>query len=140
MSAHCSTCESDLAYDGSCSLCEARAEANSMSHALWPYWRQQKSMPAAEAIVKLIAEVDRLRAENARLHRGMSEGAGVEDGGAWEDRALLAETEVERLRAVVRAIVEVNDTPGGAIGDVEARLDAAHADVARRALGRPEHT
>jgi hypothetical protein len=40
---------------------EARAEANSMIHALWPYWTQQKSMPAAEAITRLVGENERLR-------------------------------------------------------------------------------
>jgi hypothetical protein len=60
------------------------------------------------------AEVERLRVENARLHRGMSEGGVVEDGGAWEDRALLAEAEVGRLTTIIDG-----RTPAGLAAEVK---------------------
>lgn len=46
-----------------------------------------------------------------RLHKALSEGFGVEDGGIWEDRALAAEQRVRELEAALEAIGDVVHDP-----------------------------
>ena len=47
-----------------------------------------------------------------------------------------AERELELLRAAVRAVVSVNDSPEGAVGDTESLAGPEAADALRRALSR----
>lgn len=93
------------------------------------------------------AEIERLRRDVARLHRALSEGYGVEDGGVWEDRALLAERDLEdfqrRLADGLRAVgIEPGRNPDGVNDDPEkaahALQDAQKAVAEYEALGEPE--
>jgi hypothetical protein len=69
--------------------------------------REVEVVPASD----LAALQERLEEEQAtarRLHRALSEGYGVEDGGIWEDRALAAEAERDSLAEQVEVLEREN--------------------------------
>ena len=64
---------------------------------------------SVEEIRRLEAALDRAQAKVRELHRALSEGHGVEDGGAWEDRALAAEADLDRYRELLERLVRADD-------------------------------
>ena len=56
-------------------------------------------------VTRLQAEVEQLREKVRELHRALANGYGVEDGGLWEDRAVAAEAEVDRLNEGIAALL-----------------------------------
>lgn len=94
------TDHSDAAPDPNRGFTPEEVEADARAYwrvvdALWPYWEQQSSMPAEDAVTQLVAEHRRLR----------------EELGYFKTQAVVsreAETENGRLRALIR---EAHDDP-----------------------------